>query len=298
MTETAMPGPGRESFMVPIEIAEAYEERFVPALFADWARPTLAAAGVQSDDHVLDVGCGTGIVARTAAEIVGNRGAVVGADINPAMLTVARRLRPGIQWREADAQALPFPDSSFDRVVCQMALMFFADRLGAVTEMARVTRPGGTVTVMTPATLADQPAWGPFVDAAVRHTGPDAVRLLGTYWSAGDRDELADLFRAAGLDDVDITVRVGIATFPSLDAMITTEVESTPLAARLDPPEYDALRADARTALAAFVTADGRALLPLSGLLATGRRGAAVDSQPARQGDSAMITATTPTARS
>lgn len=227
MTET-MREPPAESFMVPIEVAQAYEERFVPALFADWARPTLAAAGVRPHDHVLDVACGTGILTRTATEIVGAAGSVVGIDINPAMLTVAGRIRPDIEWRQGDAQALPFPDASFDRVVCQMALMFFADRQVAVTEMARVTRPGGTVTVMTPASLPDQPAWRPFVDAAARHAGADAVRLLGTYWAAGDPDELADLLRVAGLQEVSTTTRVGVATFPSLDAMITTEVESTP----------------------------------------------------------------------
>jgi len=189
------------------------------------------------------------------------------------MLTVAGRIRPDIQWRQGHAQALPFPDASFDRVVCQMALMFFADRQVAVTEMARVTRPGGTVTVMTPATLQDQPAWGPFVDAAARHAGADAVRLLGTYWAAGDPANLADLLRVAGLQEVSTTTRVGVATFPSLDAMITTEVESTPLAARLDPDAYQKIRADARTALARFVAPDGRALLPLTGRLVTGRKG-------------------------
>jgi SAM-dependent methyltransferase len=221
---------------------------------------------------VLDVACGTGILARTAADAVGPQGSVVGVDINPAMLAVAERVRPDIDWRRADVQRLPFPDACFDRVVCQMALMFFADRTAAAAEMARVVRPGGTVAVMAPASLPEQPAWGPFVAAAARHAGPDAVRLLGTYWSAGDIDELAGLLRGAGLEDVGATTRIGVATFPSLDEMITTEVESTPLASRIERDVYDMIRNDARAALARFVAADGRALLPLTGRLVSGRR--------------------------
>jgi ubiquinone/menaquinone biosynthesis C-methylase UbiE len=74
---------------------------------------------------------------------------------------VAARVRPDLDWRQGDAQALPFADGSFDRVVCQMVLMFFPDRSAAVREMARVVRPGGIVTLMAPATLDAQPAWDP-----------------------------------------------------------------------------------------------------------------------------------------
>src|SRR5262245_12382791 len=134
MTTTQPP----ESFQIPIEAAEVYEQAFVPAFFAQWASLLCDAAAVAAGQRVLDVACGTGIVARTAADRVSPGGAVVGVDLNEAMLTVARRVRSDIDYRRADAAALPFEDQAFDTVVSQMALMFFPDRLGSVREMARV----------------------------------------------------------------------------------------------------------------------------------------------------------------
>jgi SAM-dependent methyltransferase len=119
------PPTAAESFLVPLEVAELYEERFVPALFADWAPAVADVADLAPGQRVLDVACGTGILARTAADRVGELGIVTGVDANPAMLTVAGRVRPDLDWRLGDAQTLPFGDGSFDRVMCQMALMFF-----------------------------------------------------------------------------------------------------------------------------------------------------------------------------
>src|SRR5688500_6138251 len=113
-----------ESFHIQLEIAEFYETAFVPAFFAQWAPILCDAAGVGPGQRVLDIACGTGIVTRTAADRVTAAGVAVGVDLNQSMLTVARRVRPDIQFRHADASALPFEDESFDTVLSQMALMF------------------------------------------------------------------------------------------------------------------------------------------------------------------------------
>jgi ubiquinone/menaquinone biosynthesis C-methylase UbiE len=141
-----------ESFQIPIEAAEAYHAAFVPAFFSQWAPVLCGAAGITAGQRVLDVACGTGIVARTAADIVGPPN-VVGVDINDAMLTVARRVQPDIDWRQGDAGAIPLPDEAFDAVLCQMALMFFPRRAVALREMGRVTAAGGTVAVLVPSDL-------------------------------------------------------------------------------------------------------------------------------------------------
>ena len=160
---TATQEAGTERFQLSAEAAERYEAQFVPAIFAEWAPRLIEIAGVEADQRVLDVACGTGIVARTAAEALAGSGQVVGLDLNPAMLAVARRVRPDLEWRQGDVASLPFSDGSFDRVLCQMALMFFPDRRQALREMARVTRPGSVVAVCVPAALEDQPAYAPFV---------------------------------------------------------------------------------------------------------------------------------------
>jgi ubiquinone/menaquinone biosynthesis C-methylase UbiE len=87
---------------------------------------------------VLDVACGTGILASEASARVGPNGYVAGVDPNPGMLAVAARIAPSIEWRKGTAELLPYPDQSFDAVVSQFGLMFFIDRHQALREMLRV----------------------------------------------------------------------------------------------------------------------------------------------------------------
>ena len=260
-----------ESFQIPIEAAEAYEAAFVPAFFAQWAPILCETAGVTAGQRIIDVACGTGIVARTAADRVGTAN-VVGVDLNEAMLTVARRVRPDIDWRQGDAAALPFDGGSADTVLCQMALMFFPDRVRALQEMARVVRSCGTVGVLVPSSLDAQPAYGPFVDMATRHAGSEARSLLSTYFACGDLDDLSALFEKAGLPSPTTATHLGTARFPSVDALVTTEVDSTPLGERISTEVYDRIRAGAREVLAPFTTADGSLEAPFEVHVVTVRR--------------------------
>ena len=129
--------------------AEGYESYMVPTLFAPWAARLIEAANPVSGERVLDVGCGTGIVARQVASRVGANGTVTGIDPNPNMLAVARTAaaRDGvaIEWLEGGAEKLPFADHSFDVVLSQFALMFFTDKVAALAEMRRVGKDKLTV---------------------------------------------------------------------------------------------------------------------------------------------------------
>jgi ubiquinone/menaquinone biosynthesis C-methylase UbiE len=263
--------PSTDAFQLSLTAAELYESRFVPALFAEWAPHLLDAARLPAGASILDVACGTGIVARTAADRPG-AGRVVGVDVNAAMLTVARRVRPDIEWREGDVARLPFPDASFDAALCQMALMFFPDRAKALAEMARVVTSGGTVAVVVPAGLALQPAYGPFVEIAARHAGPEALSLLGTYWACGDVDELRTLFQTASLEIAELSTRLGTARFESIDALVTTEVESTPLIDRITEDIYRRIRRDASQALRRFTTPSGEATIPFAAHVVVSRK--------------------------
>jgi ubiquinone/menaquinone biosynthesis C-methylase UbiE len=256
-----------ETFQLSTAAAEAYEATFVPALFGEWAPHVCDLAGVAPGRRVLDVACGTGIVARVAADRMGGAGTVVGLDLNAAMLAVARRVQPAIEWRQGDAARLPFPPASFDRVLCQMALMFFPDRVQALREMGRVTAPGGVVALVVPASLDAQPAYGPFVAMATREAGPEAASLLGAYFACGHLPELERLVESAGLRITAARTRAGRATFPSADAFVAAEVESTPLHARISAEVYRRIREGAREILQPFTAATGRVEIPLTGHL-------------------------------
>ena len=261
-----------ETFQISSEAAETYESQFVPAIFGEWAPHLVDVAGVAPGHAVLDVACGTGIVAREAARRVGERGQVVGVDLNPAMLAVARRLRPDIEWRQAEAAELPFADGSFDVVLCQAALMFFPDRAQSLREMARVVKAEGTVAVQVWSRLESQPAYGPLVDVAARHAGLEAVNLLSAYWALGDLDELTALFESVGLRVTATRTRLGTARFDSIDELVRTEVESTPLVERLSDETYGRILADAHEVLARFRTDAGRVEAPIEGHLIAARR--------------------------
>jgi len=254
---STMSNTTQETFQLSAEMAEAYEAQFVPAFFSQWAPHLLDATGVSAGQRVLDVATGTGIVARSAADRVGPTGSVVGLDLNNAMLAVARRIQPEIEWRQGDAAALPFGDAEFDIVLSQMALMFFPDPIEALREMRRVLRPAGTVGVLIPSGLAWNPPYQSFVDIVSRHAGPDARNLVTTYFSLGDLDRLVGLFNEAALRVTATSCPTGESRYGSIDEAVNVEIDSTPLGDRLDQGARERILADCRAAIAPYATASG-----------------------------------------
>jgi ubiquinone/menaquinone biosynthesis C-methylase UbiE len=261
-----------ETFQISLETAEAYEAAFVPSLFAHLAPHLVDAADVTAGDRVLDVACGTGIVARTAAELSGPAGRVIGLDLNEAMLTVARRVRPDLDWRQGDAVSLPFADEFFDVALCQSGLMFVPDPGAAVREMFRVVRPGGRVAVQVWSSLDRQTAIHSLADAVARHAGRDAVGLISTYFRLGNREQVTGQFERAGLRVTDVRTLPVVVRAPSVDAYITTEVESTPLIDRISDDVYRRIREEARAGLAPYGDDSGALALPLEAYLVAARR--------------------------
>ena len=260
-----------ETFQMPIEAAEAYETRFVPAMFAEWAPRLCDAVELRSGQRVLDVACGTGILARTAASRVGVDGEVTGVDLNQAMLTVASRVAPDLAWQQGDAGDLPFGAEEFDVVLCQASLMFFPDPVAALREMARVVDRSGTVGVHVWGTLEASPGYHRLVEIATRHAGPEAVTLLGSYWVYGDLDETARLFREAGLEIIDAASHMGAATFGSIRDFVDTEIDATPLGERIDAATRARIIDDAEDEMADFRTPAGVGL-PIQGHVIIAKR--------------------------
>lgn len=261
-----------ETFQLTREQAQAYDDLFVPALFGQWAPQLVDCARVRPGQSVLDVACGTGVVARAARDVVGLGGRVVGVDLNPAMLEVARSTRPDLEWVHGDAEDLPFPDAEFAVALCQSALFFFADPDRAVAEMARVVASGGVVALQTYAPLSQQPAYGPFVELVARHCGPEARLLLGTYWSHGDVDGLIRLTSEAGLSLLESRSSLGVAVFPSAAAVATTEIQATPLAERMTPETYALVVAGTEELLGEYADESGLVRVPIRATLLAARK--------------------------
>ncbi len=246
-----------ESGQVATSAAEIYEEFFIPALFIDWPAHVLAAADVGPGDDVLDIACGTGILARHAVLMVGSSGSVTGVDINEGMLAVARKNNPHITWQLGAAESLPFDPKSFDRVVSQFGLMFFLDPAQAISEMCRVIRPGGKISVAVWTSLEDTPGYATMAEILKELFGPEVARSLEAPYSLGNTQRLRTLFHDAGVNDVTIETIPGKACFDSIESWIYTDIKGWTLAEVIDDDSYERLRKEAPKKLSQFVLADG-----------------------------------------
>lgn len=238
--------------------AEIYQRFFVPALFADWPRQVLDAVEARPGERVLDVACGTGVLARAAAERVGPKGVVVGVDINDNMLEVARALQPAISWQSAAAESLPYTAGSFDRVVSQFGLMFFQHPVEAIREMCRVSRVGGRICIAVWAALEETPGYQAMAALLTRLFGAELADSIAVPYSLGDRRRLASLFSRAGVAPLSIDTLPGKARFDSLEEWIYTDIRGWTLADVLSDADYEKLQRHAPEVLSRFVRADGR----------------------------------------
>jgi SAM-dependent methyltransferase len=255
---------------VTAEAADLYERFFVPALFGQWPPRLLDLAGVGPGDDVLDVGCGTGVLARAAVTRVGAAGRVTGVDVNPGMLAVAAREEPRVEWLRAAAESLPVGEDSADAVVSQFAAMFFTDRAAAVCEMARAVRTGGRVGVATWAGLPDTPGYAAMVGLVRDVVGEEAARALETPFAIGRPEELRALV-ASSFEEVAVHVLDGEARFPSIEAWVDTDIHAWTLSDLVDDAGLTELHAAARRRLAHFRDGSGRVRFPAPALVAVAR---------------------------
>jgi SAM-dependent methyltransferase len=231
--------------------AEEYERRLVPTFFRPWARVLLDRAAVTDGTRLLDVACGTGIVARSAAALVGDRGRVVGIDLNPQMLAVAGTTDADIRWDEGDAVALPYGDGEFDVAVCQQGLQFVPEPAAALIEMRRVTAPDGRVVLGVWDAIERQPVFASLVDSLDRHAGTAAGDVLRSPFALG-RADLHALCVAAGFDRVQVDPVSLTADVGGAARFVEDEIASTPLAelcADLDERSVAAVVADVDAAI-------------------------------------------------
>ncbi len=253
--------------------AEVYEQFFVPALFGAWPPRLVAAANLRPGMTAIDVACGTGILAIEADRAVSPEGSVVGVDLNPGMLAVARGKPGAVQWHEAAAEALPFADQSFDAALSQFGLMFFADKEAAIREMWRVLRPGGRLVIAVWDALERAPGYVAVTQLLARLFGDDVAALLKSPYSLGDPDTLYALLASAGIQHPRIEAVPGEARFPSIRSWMHTDVRGWTLSDKLDDDQFEQLVTEAERELARFVASEGDVRFAHPALLVTASKG-------------------------
>jgi len=238
--------------------AEVYDELFLPALFGQWAPRVAELANLKPGMRVLDVACGTGVLANAAANLVKPSGSVVGLDLNAGMLSVARRKAPHIEWREGPAEKIPFEGATFDAVVSQFGLMFFQDKELAIREILRVLKPAGHYSIAVWDSLDKTPGYAAITKLLNRLFGESAAESLRAPYSLGNTDVLASLFSRAGAPDVRIVTLEGKARYPSIRYWMQADIKGWTLADKLDDAQYELLVSEAETELAHLVAEDGK----------------------------------------
>jgi SAM-dependent methyltransferase len=233
------------AFNVPAESYDNFIGRYSPAL----ARALAAAADVAPGDRALDVGCGPGALATELMALVGAGGHVAAVDPSASFARARAARLPGADVRVASAEALPFADGTFDRVLAQLVVNFLDDPEAGVREMARVARAaGGTVAAATWDYAGEMVLLRAFWDAAAAIDPGAAERDEGRTMRFGTLEELRALWTACGLRDVavgPVVVGAAYASFEDLWAPLETGVgPAGAYAAALPPARRAALKAE------------------------------------------------------
>jgi ubiquinone/menaquinone biosynthesis C-methylase UbiE len=254
-----MSDPTRFQFTNP-SVPKAYDEYLVPRLFDPWARLVVEEANLRAGEAVLDVATGPGTVARLAATRVAHSGRVVGIDIAPAMLALARA-KPApantapIDYIESPASPLPAPDQTFDVVFCQQGLQFFPDRLAALREMRRVLKPGGRAAIAVWGTLDRNKIYAVF-HASLRAVGANELaEIITAPFSWPDSSVLESAARQAGFSKTRTLTR-------SMDLVFEGGLDQA-VAAFAGTPVAPAVAAMPQDRQSAFFAALRRGLEPL-----------------------------------
>lgn len=240
--------------------AKVYEEIYVPSLFEKWAPVVAGAANIQDWHAVLDVACGTGLLAITVNDRIEPKGTVTGVDINDGMLQIAKSKSSQIKWDKSPAESLPYEDSSFDRVLCQFSLMYFENQEKALREMMRVLRPDGVLVFNVwdkleenPGFLARTVFWEKVVGDKARDEAP---------YSLGDKETLAGLLRASGISNMKIETHTGTAQYPSIRDWMYVTSKGWAQDELFDNETFEQMVLEAQSVFSQFEQSDGTVSFP------------------------------------
>jgi ubiquinone/menaquinone biosynthesis C-methylase UbiE len=215
---------------VDTSAADAYETSLVPGLIAPWAELIVSEAKITEGMSVLDVGCGTGIVARHAARRSGSVGRVVGMDIDHGMLGAAKSvsIKEGlsIDYQYGSACELPFDSGAFDAVLCLQGLQYFPDPMRALREFRRVLKSRSVLAIVTWSELESCKGWWALVSALERR-GIDASAARKPF-ALSSADEIRSLYARAGFEDISVHSEQRVSNFRSANHFVAAMLQGAP----------------------------------------------------------------------
>jgi SAM-dependent methyltransferase len=258
--------------------SKAFDELLVPTMFQPWSEDVVARAAIKPGDRALDLGCGTGPAALAAAARAGTSGRVVALDSQPAMLAIGKA-KPNagapIDWQTGDAQALTFPDHTFDVAVACHLLQHLPDPAKALSEIRRVLKKGGRFATTCWRHFDHCPAYGSLIRGMARESNvePEKVHAAAGY-RLGDENKLKTLLAGAGFTDIVLATVSRPTPFPSADGFIAAVSKGGPFTRKSLESYESAARErifqDVRDMLAKYVV-NGRVEVPFVAHILTAR---------------------------
>jgi ubiquinone/menaquinone biosynthesis C-methylase UbiE len=242
-------------------IPENYDRYMVPLIFAGYARDLAQRAAALSPKAVLETAAGSGAVTRALAPNLASDARYVVTDFNQPMLDyAATRQNPDnrISWRQADAQALPFEDATFDLVCCQFGVMFFPDRPSAYREARRVLKPDGCFLFNAWDRIEENVFADDVTKSLAEFFPKDPPRFMartphGYHDTALIRGDLAK----AGFSNVTIETRAEESRAPSARLVAVAYCQGTPLRNEIEARGADKLEAATEHAASALARKHG-----------------------------------------
>lgn len=221
----------KESFQLAGNATAVYEDQKVPAIFGPLAEATLDVVSLEPNDVILDVACGTGIVARSIRKRLGPSPRIVGVDLNEGMIATASNLADEVsqscEWHVADVTRLPFELGAFSVAFCQQGIQFFPDEVAALRELKRVLRPGGRIVLSV---------WsGPSVffkalaEALSQHVNDGIGKRSLSPFTYGRADELVETISNLGFIEVSIREIAVNRTLNDPESAIPKEILGNPI---------------------------------------------------------------------